>query len=171
MKILKNTFALLLVTILTFSCGNDDAPPPAQNQPPATSDYFFKAKVDGVQFEAIAPRVLANNTNNRITITSILPNDRNFELQIDRPTGIGTYAYPMPSGADYVLRLEYGDATAATAIWRTAACSGTTGTLTITALSATEVSGTFSFTGKRTSFCTDAAKIITEGSFKSGIIQ
>lgn len=43
MKTLKNTFAILFLTILTFSCSNnDDAPaPPAQNQPPG-SDYFLE---------------------------------------------------------------------------------------------------------------------------------
>ena len=170
MKILKKTFAILLVTVLAFSCGNDDAPAPA---PPATSDYFLRAKVDSVQYEAVAPRVLASKATDRLTIRSILPDNRTFELVIDLPTGAGTgtYSYPMPSTANYILGMSYDEGTSTNAIWRTGACSGTSGTLTITALSATEVSGTFSFIGKRTSFCSNPAKIITEGSFKSGLIQ
>ncbi|WP_310556154.1 hypothetical protein [Flavobacterium sp.] len=169
MKTLKNTFVILLIAVLAFSCGNDDAPAPA---PTPTFDYFLRAKVDGVQYQTDAAfRVLSNNNNDRITITSVLADNRNFKIQIDRPIGTVTYSYPAPSTEEYVLRMEYGDASSATALWRTGTCSGTTGTLTITALSATEISGTFSFTGKRTGFCSDPAKVITEGSFKSGITQ
>ena len=170
MKTIKTTFAILIITIFTFSCSNnDEVLSPAQNQPPA-SNYFFKAKIDGVQYTASAAHVLAGSSTDRITITSVISDNRNFELQISRPTGLGTYNYPLPSGSDYVLRMSYGDASSATAIWRTGTCASTTsGTLTITAISATEISGTFSFTGKRTSFCSDPAKQITEGSFKSQI--
>ncbi len=171
MKTLKPTLAILFIALFSLSCSNNDDTP-AQNQPPAAVNYFLKAKIDGVQYQTDAAfRVLSNSSADRIKITSVLFDNRNFELQIDRPIGTGTYTYPMPSGVDYVLRMEYGDATAATALWRTGACSGTTGTLTITTLSATEISGTFSFSGKRTSFCSDPAKLITEGSFKSGITQ
>jgi Family of unknown function (DUF6252) len=172
MKTIKTTFAILFIAILSFSCSNnDESPAPAQSQQP-TTDYYLKAKIDGVQYQTDAAfRVLSNNINDRITIASVLSDNRNFELQIDRPIGTGTYNYPAPTTEEYVLRMEYGDATAATALWRTGACTGTTGTLTITTLSATEISGTFSFTGKRTSFCADPAKLITEGSFKSGITQ
>ena len=169
MKNPKNTFALLLVAILTFSCGNNDEPNPTN--PATTFDYFLKAKVDGVQYDAGPGRVLAAKTTDRLTISSTMPDNRNFELIINRPTGTGTYTYPEPSGADYSIRMSYSEATSATSIWRVNSCSAATGTLTISTLSTTEVSGTFSFTGKRTSFCSDPAKIITEGSFKSGLTQ
>ncbi len=171
MKLLIKTFRILFISLLTLSCSNNDDAP-TQNQLPATTDYFLKAKIDGVQYQTDASfRVLSSSSADRIKITSVLSDNRNFELQIDRPTGTGIYTYPMSLGADYVLRMEYGDATAATAIWRTGACSGTTGTITITALSASEISGTFSFSGKRTSFCSDAGKVISEGSFKSQIVN
>jgi hypothetical protein len=171
MKSLKNTFSILSIVFLTFACSKNNDEAPAQNQPP-TSEYFLKAKIDGVQYQTDASfRVLSNNNNDRITITSVIADNRNFKIQIDRPIGTVTYSYPAPSTEEYVLRMEYGHATSATALWRTGTCSGTTGTLTITALSATEISGTFSFTGKRTGFCSDPAKVITEGSFKSGITQ
>lgn len=169
MKNLKNAFALLLVAVLTFSCGNDDEPNPAN--PATTFDYFLKAKVDGVQYDAGPGRVLAGKTTDRLTISSTMPDNRNFELIINRPTGIGTYTYPAPAAADYVIRMSYSDASSATSIWRVNSCSAATGTLTISALSTTEISGTFSFTGKRTSFCSDTAKTITEGLFKSGLTQ
>jgi hypothetical protein len=170
MKNLKTIFAILFISLLALSCSNEDNETPAQNQTPA-SDYFFKAKIDGVQYTASAIQVLSSSSTERITITSVLSDNRNFELQISRPTGLGTYNYPTPVAADYLLRMTYGDASSATALWKTGTCSLTTGTLTITALSATEISGNFLFTGKRTSFCSDAGKIITEGSFKSKIVQ
>ena len=169
MKTLKTKIAILFIILLTFSCGNDDEPNPAN--PITTFDYFLKAKIDGVQYDAVPGQVLAANNTDRLTISSAIPDNRNFELIIIRPTGIGTYTYPAPAAADYVIRMSYSDASSATSIWIVNSCSAATGTITISALSTTEVSGTFSFTGKRTSFCTDAAKIITEGSFKSGLIQ
>lgn len=173
MKTLKITFAILFISLLALSCSNnnDVQATPAQNQPP-TADYFLKAKINGVQYTASAIQVLSSSSIERITITSVISDNRNFELQISRPTGLGTYNYPTPVATDYLLRMSYGDASSATAIWRTGTCASTTsGTLTITALSATEISGTFSFTGKRTSSCSDPAKQITEGSFKSQLIQ
>lgn len=166
MKTILKTIAILFITSLTISCGSND------NPATPTSNYFLKAKIDGVQYQTDAAlRVLSNSSADRIQITSVLSDNRSFELQIDRPTGIGTYSVPTPSGVNYVLRMQYSDATSATSVWRTDACSATSGTLTITALSATEISGTFSFVGKRTGSCSDPAKVITEGSFKSGIVQ
>lgn len=174
MKILKNTFAILLVTILAFSCGNDDAPAPT---PPATFDYFLKAKVDGVQFEAVAPRVLAGKTADRITISAILPDLRSFKITIDDyPSNpIGTYVVPASASSTYIADLEFSDNSSSSSIFTAGtACgaTGTRGTVIITAISATEISGTFSFTGTKTSgTCPRPTKVITEGSFKSGITQ
>ena len=168
-SILK-TVSILALALLTFSCGKDDAP--AATPLPTGSDYFLKAKVDGAQYQTDAAfRVLTSRSVDRITVGSTLSDNRNFELKVDGSFGVGTFNYPSPSGAAYDLSLTYGDASSSSAIWKTGSCTGTTGTLTITALSATEISGTFSFTGKRTGSCADAAKTITEGSFKSGIIQ
>jgi hypothetical protein len=166
-KILK-IVTILFITLTSISCNKDDDNP----APAPTADYFMKAKIDGVQYQTDAPfRVLASSETGRIQISSLLSDSRNIVLKITDPKGVGTYLFPVPASADYLVSMEYGDASALTALWRTGACSSTTGTITITTLSATEVSGTFSFAGKRTSFCSDPAKNITEGSFKSGIIQ
>lgn len=167
MKTLLKTLALVFFFAITFSCGSDD-----DSDNAATAKYFFKAKIDGTQYQTEdAFRVLASNGTDKITITSILSDNRSFELEIVRPTGVGTYTYPNET-ADYLLRMQYGDGTSATSVWQTGTCSRTTsGTLVITALSAREISGTFSFSGKRTSNCSDAAKVITEGSFKAGFIR
>jgi hypothetical protein len=159
---------ILFIAFISTSCNKDDDNPTPST---TTANYFFKAKINGVQYDTGASlRVLANNDKVRISITSVLSDGRNFELKLTDPKGVGTYTYPVPAGADYLINMEYGDATAPTALWKTGACSGTIGTITITELSATEISGTFSFVGKRTSFCSDPPNTITDGSFKSGLI-
>ena len=161
---------ILFITIFTISCGgSDDAP-----SPPVT-DYFMRAKIDGVQFEALAPRILAGRTADRITITAALPDLRNFEIYIDDyPSNpVGSYTIPATSGTTYSASLRFGDGTS---IFSAVSCCGlecaigTRGNLEITSISATEISGTFSFIGTQTSgTCPRLKKIVTEGSFKSGI--
>lgn len=174
MKTLKNTFGILLITVLAISCGKDDAPEPA---PTPTFDYFLRAKVDGVQFEAVAPRILAGKTANRITVSAILPNLRSFEITIsDYPSNpVGTYVIPAPASSTYLANLKFSDNSSSSSIFTAGtACgaTGTRGTVVITAISATEISGTFSFTGTQTTgTCPRPTKVITEGSFKSGITQ
>lgn len=181
MKNLKNTFAILIVVAFSFSiasCG-DNGDGPAENQP-TTSDYFLKAKINDVQFEALAPRVLAGKTANKITISAVLPDLRNFEISIsDYPANpVGTYTIPTTSGGTYLASLKFGEGAVSDAIFSAGSCcglecaTGSRGTLTITAISATEISGTFSFVGIQTSgTCPLPKRSITEGSFKSGITQ
>ena len=174
MKTLKKTFAILLVGVIAFSCGNDDAP--AATLTP-TFDYFLKAKVDDVQFEAVAPRVLAGKTADRITISAILPDLRNFEITISNypANPVGTYVVPAPASSTYLANLKFSDNSSSSSIFTAGTACGATGirgTVIITAISATEISGTFSFTGTQTSgTCPRPTKVIREGSFKSGITQ
>ena len=113
MKNVKNTIAILILALVAFSfsiasCGGSDDNRSAENQP-TTSDYFLKAKIDGVQFEALAPRVLAGKTADRITITAVLPDLRNFEISIsDYPANpVGTYTIPATSGGTYTASLKF----------------------------------------------------------------
>ena len=171
MKKIQTTIAILFIALFSISCSSSDDSP-AQVAPVPAANYFLKAKINDVQYQTDAPfRVSTSRSTDRITIGSNLADGRNFELVIDRPTGTGTYSVPLPAGTNYGMALRYGDASSSSAIWSVGVCSGTTGTLTITALSATEISGTFTFTAKRTGGCAVAPISITEGSFKSGIIQ
>ena len=179
MKPLKITLAILCLAVLSFSCGNDDSP--SDGNPTPTADYFFRAKVDGVQYEAVAPRVLAGKTPGRITISSVLPDLRSFEITIDdyAANPVGTYVVPSPVATTYMANLKFSDNSSATSGFAAASCcavdcatGATRGTIVITAMSTTEISGTFSFTGTQTSgSCPRAKKVVTEGSFKSGITQ
>lgn len=168
MKSFKRTFALLLITIFTISCGGDDDSSDTTIPILTPSGYFLKAKIDGVQYTAEGIRVTAGNYDGDVDIVSVLPDKRNFEITLTNSTGVGTYARPTPTGSTYTLKLVYGDGSAA--LFSSGACDGTTGTLIITAISKVEVSGTFSFTAKKAGGCADAAKIITEGSFKAPIL-
>ena len=79
MKILKKIFAILFISIVTISCNNNDD---NSETPTPTANYFLKAKIDGVQYETDAAfRVLSTDDNDRITITSVLSDNRNFKLQ------------------------------------------------------------------------------------------
>ena len=179
MKTLKITLTILCIVLLSFSCGKDDNP--SDGNPTPTSDYFMRAKVDGVQYEAVAPRVLASKSPDRITISSVLPDLRSFEIIIDDyPTNpVGTYVVPSSNATTYLANLKFSDGSSATSSFEAGSCcavdcaaGGTRGTIVITAISATEISGTFSFTGTQTSgTCPRPKKMITEGSFKSGITQ
>lgn len=170
MKTFKNTLVILAVILLTISCSSDsDA---NENNPvPQATNYFLKAKIDGVLYESsTALGVLAGRSGDRITITSASSDNRSFNIVLSHaPTNaVGTYTIPVPEGADYLLKMEHGDGT--TAVFSAGACSGLSGTLRITSVSATVIEGTFSFTAKRSSGCAQEAKVITEGSFKSPFI-
>ena len=165
MKTFRTTFAILLISILAFSSckkKKDETPAPI----PATN-YFLKAKIDGVVYNADGIRVTASRTADRLTIGSVLPDNRNFEIILNNTMSLRSY---LTNNEFDGLRMAFSDGTLATAVFNTSRCDGR-GTLTINALSTTEVAGTFSFTGKRTGGCTLVGKVITEGEFKCGIIQ
>jgi hypothetical protein len=168
MKTLKKTFTLLITILFTISCSKSDN----SSETPATSnsDYFFNATVDGgTPFQAKGAQVLAGKTISatpRITITSSIAGVGNFQIILDNPVGVSTYNIGT---VGYTLKFEHGVAGESTG-YSSYSCSGLSGTLNITALSDTEISGTFSFTAKKGGSCGVAAKQITNGSFKSKLI-
>lgn len=174
MKNILKTFAILLLSIcltsslVLVSCSNDDEPAPSNQNPVSTTDYFFKAKIDGLQYTADALHVTAGKTTNRITIVSVVARE-NFEFIIDNPLGTGVGTYQI-NDKRYILNMKYADGASATSVFQAGNCS-TTGTLNIKEISATEISGTFSFTGKKGINCAESSnKVITEGSFKSRML-
>jgi hypothetical protein len=168
MKTLKTTFKTLIILLFTISCSKSDdlGSTPA----PTTSDNFFNATVDGgTPFQARGGQVIAGKSNGatpRITVTTSIAGVGNFQITLDNPVGVSIYTIGT---AGYTLKFEHG-ISGESAIYSSYSCSGLTGTLTITALSDTEISGTFSFTAKKGGACGVAAKQITNGSFKSKLI-
>lgn len=166
MKTLKNTFVLLFISLLTISCSNDDDD---SSVPTPTTDYFFKAKIDGVQYTANAIQVIAGITgSSRKTLSVICATSTgNFDFNLNKVGEIETGTYVVGNLDDNIFfDMYYGNMTTTSFAADVCDCDGT---LTITAISATEVSGTFSFTAKKAGQCDQPAKVITEGSFRCRI--
>ncbi len=164
MKTLKNTFAILFIALFTLSCSNnDDSPTQIQNQPPA-SDYFFRAKVDGVSYNHTGITAAAEpKTNGGIRIVSSIIGVGSFDFTVDNVRTAGTYP-STSSGGGAFARMSYGDGTGLS--FSPGSC-GATGVLVISTRTANEVTGTFSITVTPPSgACPRPTKVITEGSFK-----
>lgn len=174
MKLLKNIFAILLVTLFTVSCGGDDDNETSQTTPTPiapTTGAFMKAKIDGVDYNADAIRVLAGFTTDKITVSSVLADNRNFEIVLNYITEAGTYTIPTPADKAYSLKLVYGEGNVSSSLFSAGACTGTTGTLVITSLTGGKIAGTFSFTAKKAGGCSAAPRAITEGSFRAQLVK
>lgn len=163
MKNKLNIFTLIIFTLLTLSCSHDEDNS-ATSQP--TDDYFFKAKVDGVQYTKTGFQVGASlKTNGGILIASL--GGESFQIHVDNVATTGTYPTTSLAGNPISrMAVTYGNPAV---IYQTGDC-GTSGVLIITSISSTEVTGTFSFTGTTIGgACPRPIKTITEGSFKSKI--
>jgi Family of unknown function (DUF6252) len=161
MKTLKSILSIFIITLLLLSCSkSDDKPTPAIN------DSFLKAKIDGVEYNANANQVIAGKTANRITIISTTVNG-NFSFSIYNPAGASTY---LTSDKGPVLYASFIDNNFREPTFYAGLC-GNVGTLTIASISDTELSGTFSFVGKKSGDCLSTGKNITEGAFKIKFAQ
>lgn len=164
MKTLLKIFAILFISLVTISCSNDDD---NSSVPTPTTDYFFKAKIDGVQYTANAIQVIAGITgSSRKTLSVICATSTgSFEFNLNKAGAIETGTYTVGNlDDDIFFDMYYGNMTTTSFAADVCDCDGT---LTITAISPTEVSGTFSFTAKKAGQCSQPAKVISEGSFKS----
>jgi hypothetical protein len=163
MKIIKNTFAILFIALFSLSCSNNDEAL-VQNQPPATTEYFFRAKINGVDYNHTGITAAARpKTNGGIQIKSQIIGVGSFDFTVDNVRTAGTYPSSSVSGGAFA-RLNYGNGTGAS--FSPGSC-GTTGQLIITSITQTEVIGTFSVTVTPPSgVCPRPTTVITEGSFK-----
>jgi len=157
MKNIKTIFAILFIALATISCSNDD-----DSSEPITEGYFFKAKIDGVQFSATIPEFGASKSGNTITIACV-QGIHKFQLKINNliDNGVGTYTIPATTANSINLTYEND-----VVVYMSGNCS-TTGILTITSVTANEISGTFSYFGGNSDDCSLPQKNITEGSFKT----
>ncbi|GEM_PF-3417109 len=172
MKNLKNTIVkvmLVAFTIfsisLTTSCSSDDETP--QNQTPVGSDYFFRAKVNTVSYDATAAQTnatkIGSGATTTITINSAI-GGKSFKFTLIGTPATGTYPLDYNSSNGDLGYVE------SSLNYSTLICPDNSGTLTITTLNSTSIEGTFNFVVKSSTICSDAAKTITEGSFKSRFI-
>lgn len=160
MKSILNSFAILFVSLLTISCNNDDDPPTPTT---ATNDNFIKAKIDGVDYMVSGSAITGDQNSLAFNFRSdISGGGTGMDFSINGQAVVGTYALNY-SNASTAGRLNYrlnGD------IYSSGICSTSGGTLTITAKNQKTIEGTFSFTGKKALGCSDAPKVISNGTFK-----
>ena len=167
MKILKNKFAKIILTMLGVilitlisSCNNDDEAPAPPIPLPTANSNFIRATIDGIAYEATGAQVTALadasafNFRSDATGTGMhfslmgAPTVQSYTLNSSNGTTVGQLRYKSPD------------------LYLTAKCSGS-GTLTITAKNGNTIEGTFSFIGyKFVGACSEPTKAITNGTFK-----
>lgn len=160
MKIIKRTFAILFISILALSCNNDDD---SSTPITTTNDNFIKAKIDGVDYMVTGAAITGDQNSLAFNFRSdISGGGTGMDFSINGQAAVGTYDLNY-SNASTAGRLNYrlnGD------IYSSGICSTSGGTLTITTKNQKTIEGTFSFTGKKALGCSDAPKVISNGTFK-----
>lgn len=159
MKNCKTIFAILFIILLSISCSNDDN----DSTPLTTEGKFFKAKIDGVQFSATVPEFGATKSGNTIIIACV-QGIHKFQLKINNiiDNGVGSYSVPTTTTNDIVLTYE-NDVT----VYKAGDCDDSIGFLTISSITANEITGAFGYRGGNTSDCSQPNINITEGAFKA----
>ena len=191
---MKTIKTLLLATLLAFnfSCSkSDDSPavaPPVVTPPvsgpivPATGSYIF-ATADGAFStlnlagqHAVTGNVIGTGSNRIFYFVGggsngELPSSPNYiyrsiTIQLGSSiNAVGTYAFDSTTSSKAVFSyLSRPSSTMVDTVFSTQTCAGTSGTVTITAISDTMVEGTFSFTGKNDGCA--LSKTVTAGSFR-----
>jgi len=157
MKTIKTTFVVLFTAVLSISCNkSDDASTLVAN------DNFIRCKVDDVNFEITGNQIFKYKDASGFNI--------GFKNTVVT-TGIDMafYGVPMvqtytcnPSNIKTVGRLQHRSPD----IYSTAFFAGSSGIVTSTSVNGNTLQGTFSFSGKRLLMCTQAAKVVTDETFK-----
>ncbi len=160
MKSHLKTIAILCIALFTISCNNDNDA--ITTQAPVVNNNFIRAQVDGVNYEAVGSQI------------TTLSDATAFNFRSDEATGIGMHFSIMglPNVATYTLNSTNGSTVGqlrykTPALYTTARCAASGGTLTITAKNGNTIEGTFSFTGRTlTADCSQVPKTVTEGTFR-----
>lgn len=177
-KHLSFAIVLALATILS-SCSKSDSG--SGSGAPATGTYIL-AKVDGVNFTTVYAGqntgVASKSGTGAQTLVQILGSSisnvsasgadtATISINLYGITATGTYPV-SPASDGNVLAYTFspaGSTTGVGTVYSTGECAGSSGTITITSFTATQIEGTFAFTGKKSTTC-DATKTITNGSFR-----
>jgi hypothetical protein len=165
MKIIKPTIAILIISLLSISCSKNDEE--AIPTPTPVANYFLRAKVNGVQYTATSVQTNATKIGSGATTTITINSSvagKNFKFTLIGTPATGTFPLNYNSSNGDLGYIE------SSLNYSTLICPDNSGALIITAVSNTEIVGTFNFVAKSSTICSDAAKTITEGSFKSKFI-
>ncbi|RZL04700.1 MAG: hypothetical protein EOO62_20700 [Hymenobacter sp.] len=145
--------------VLLGACSKkeDDAAPAA-----ATTGVSWTA--DGTNYTSASANVAVQSTI--MTITGIsTANSSNNTISLFVPAAAGTYSTTgAPASANYLMSYNVGSSSTGTVYVASNLLVKGTGTVTVTTFSATEVIGTFSFTGDNQSGGT-GTKVVTNGKF------
>jgi len=158
--------------LVLASCSKDDdnnANPVVPTPIPANTS-FITATVDGAAFTSIlfgtSIASASRSGSGNMTLIQVLGSNfsaDNIALNLLGITETGTYTID-PSLDGSVMAFTPGTGGFA---YSTGECSGSGGTLVVTAIDNTKIEGTFSFTGKDVDHCeTSATKTVTNGTFK-----
>ncbi len=163
MKTLKNTFVILLITLLSISCSNNDNNPAVTTQPPVViNDNYIRCNIDGVAYAVSGAAITGAQNSIAFDFRSdISGGGIGMDFSLSGQAAVGTYS-PNYLNASATGRLNYRSPD----IYSSGICSTSSGTLIITTKNGKTIEGTFSFTGKKIAGCTSAAKTITNGTFK-----
>lgn len=143
---------------LLGACGKHDDPPPA---PTLTNGVSWTA--DNTNYTSNSATVTDDGFLMTISGVATTPNGQNI-IRLGVPLAVGTYTAPTTSYPAYYY-MGYLIYTGSNSVTYLASNAGgtATGTVTVATLSATEVAGTFSFTGELISGT--ATKAVTSGKF------
>jgi len=179
MKTLQNITKTLLIATSFFavaSCSKDDD---NNNQVPVTpvpaNTSFVTATVDGAAFTSIlfgtSIASASRSGSGDMTLIQVLGSNfsaDNIALNLLGITTTGTYTID-PSLDGSVMAFTPGSGGVS---YSTGECSGSGGTLIVTAIDNTKIEGTFSFTGKDVDNCeSSATKTVTNGTFKGVFVN
>lgn len=163
MKTLKNTLAILLLTLFSIACSNNDENP---TPTPVANDNYIRCKIDGVNYQVTGTAVTGAQNSLAFNFRSdISGGGIGMDFSLNGQAMVGTYS-PNYANATTIGRLNYRSPD----IYSSGICNTSSGTLTITTKNGNIIEGTFSFTGKKLLGCAEVAKSITEGTFKVTLI-
>ncbi|MCI1186822.1 DUF6252 family protein [Hymenobacter sp. DH14] len=160
---LRRSAALLLLTTLG-ACSSSK-----KDDPTATPAKGMSWTVDGTT--QTTTTLQSQKFQSSISVAGTIPASANpTYLSLEFPNAVGTYTFSPTAAASATYVANAGTSSPSTAYYAGATGSGTVtgaGTIVVTALTATSVQGTFTFTGINAN--TGNAKSITNGTFNVGL--
>jgi len=133
---------------------------------PATTTAGVTWTADNTNYSSTFANASVQGTNLYLTGVSGVTGGANNTVNIVVPAATGTYSIASaPANANYVMSYNVNASSTSATVYAASNVIGSgSGTVVVSGFSATEVSGTFSFTANNASGGTDS-KVITNGKF------
>lgn len=159
MQLFSTSFSLrtaaLASMVVLGACSKKNEDTPTQ-----TTTYATTWTADGKNYTATTSNGAVNNGTLIIGASYTVSSSESYSLTLGVPAATGTYAI----GSSATTTAGYGVTLAGTTTGYIAGAGTGSGTVTVTTLSATEIIGTFSFTGMAAN-ASGSTKAITNGKF------